>query len=282
MSAISDIPASWYVRVAVAIARMLRKSETLRIIVWAVRDRTVLGPLSKLHLKAIHRIRSIALSRANLEALSKSHEHLEELATDCRDVMADVIEAWPDSVHCTIKLCDRRKAKNKGQVKVYTIARSRGSDTRPRQFGTEHAHLVGENSAFAALVGCNDRKNVWGPRVFKCFACNDLRDHGNYDCSRTDWDAYWRSTCVFPLRFRAPDGDHHVFGFLTFDSPKPGAFRGLPNIYDYHNNAHSKKKGNDEFDRLLEYRSAFHIGGILADTLSTMFLPMLQEERQVQ
>lgn len=279
MTEVSDIPATWYLRQGVAIARFLRKSDTLRNIVWQVRDRVVLGPVSKLHLGPIHDIRKFSISKKNLRDGRVTYEYLEGLANHCRDAMADVIEVWPSALHCTIKLCDAHLTPRKEDAWVHTIARSTPCD-RPAEFGRAKAHLVGRNSAFAALVGCSDRRTQWAPHVYTCFTCNDLTKHANYDCSRENWGNYWRSTSVFPLRYRTPDDSHQVIGFLTFDSHKTDAFRGMPNIYEYHNSADTEKMARSEYDRLLAYRSAFHVGGILADSLATVFFPIISKKGQ--
>lgn len=273
-----DIPANWYLRQAVAVTRFLRKSDTLRNIVWEIKDRIVLGPVTKLHLGPVHDIRKFSVTKKNLKDGRVTYEHLEGLANHCRDVMADVLEIWPSALHCTVKLCSNQPGNRKEDTKVYTIARSTPCD-RPAQFGQTNAHIVGRNSTFAALVGCSDNRTNWAPHAYTCFTCNDLTKHSNYDCSRPNWNDYWRSTSVFPLRYRTPDESHRVFGFLTFDSHKIGAFRGMPNIFEYHNSADSEKKAKSEYDRLLAYRSAYHVGGILADSLSSVFFPITSKKK---
>lgn len=274
-STLPDIPASSYLKAAIWTARLFRKSQRLRRVVANVRNRFVLGTLSKLHLEAIHAIRTFALNRESIQDNELTYSALEGLANGCSKVFADVLEAQTKDIHCTIKLCGNGQDLPKEEWQVYTIARSVPCE-RPAEFGIESAHLIGHNSDFATLCGANDRKNTWYPNVFSCFICNDLASHTNYDCSRVNWQSYYQATAVFPLRYRRPAAKlHHVIGFLTFDTLDTSLFSEVPCIF------HNRDK-KFEYERNLSFSSVYHLGGILADTLACTFYPLIINTQEEQ
>lgn len=263
-----DIPADWYLRPAIWIARFLRRKQFLHKAVVATRDRTMLGAMMKLHLEAVHDIRNFAVNRDTLTDSGDTYGSLERLANSCRNVMADLLQARPEELHCTIKLCDGHENAPKREWQVYTIARSTPC-SRPAHFGRSKAHLVGHNSSFAAVSGTEDRKYKWEPYVASCFLCNDLKGYQQYDCSRDNWQAYFRAAAVFPMRYRrAGDEEHTIIGYLTFDTLKSDLFYRAPCIFDY-------LKRMDEYEKELSFLSLYHVGGTLADTLTCAFLPLL-------
>jgi hypothetical protein len=269
MKDLPDIPANWYLKGAVWAVRAFRKNKQLRRVVAGIRDRCVLGTVSRLHVEAIHSIRAFSLNRDSLSDSTMTYEALLSLVNGCRNVMADLIESQPADIHCTIKLLGETAAEKKEEWPVYTIARSEPCD-RPAEFGLDNAHLVGHNSTFAALSGANDRKNTWVPDVYSCFMCDDLAYHSNYDCSRENWPSYFRATAVFPLRYRrTAQRDHNVLGYLTFDTMDTALFSPFPCIF--HNRTEKL-----EYERNLPFAAAYHVGGIIADTLACIFYPLLQ------
>jgi len=260
-----DIPATWYVQVFVWIVRLLRKIGADRVI-RDYRSRFILGFVTKLHLESAHQIRTFSIHKYFLGAIDNSlkpYEPFENLANALRNTLLEMIELPSQRLHCTIKICNSIEDLPKSQWKVYTIARSlpyRGRE----EFGPSVYHLIGSNSSFAPLVGCNDRKNTWLPLVYSCFACNNLTKHSErYDNSRDNWSNFYRSTIVFPLRYRE-NHEIKIIGFLTFDSNQIGAFGNIPDIFDYKDNPSA-------YEEKLSYSSVYHIGGIFADTLATTF-----------
>ena len=270
----SDIPTPWYLRAAIWIARQLRKSRATRKIVRSIKGRLTLGPMTKVHLAAIHAIRRISVNQDSLPDSSLTYEALQSVADGCRDAIAEILEVWNEHIHCTLKLCGGDKA-DKRNWKVYTVARSDPCN-RPAEFGRGNYHLVGDNSSFAPLAGCNDRKNVWEPNVFSCFSCGNLRKYTRYDSSGKNWESYYNSTIVFPLRYRKSDAaEFSVIGFLTFDSQLDDAFGDIPCIFECQNNP-------AEYQEKLSYMSLFHVGGILADVLAMTFHPLVDPCKEVK
>ena len=144
-----------------------------------------------------------------------------------------------------------------------TWVRSEPLDDRPVETGEENAHEVEKNTVWSSLMGVSDGKMSWRP--FPCFACNDLAAAGaSFRCDRRDWQNYYRSALVFPLRFppRKQSIEYVNLGFLAFDSPKCNAFAGIPNIFDFSDNPTG-------FQNALEKRMAFNLGGAMADILTT-------------
>lgn len=260
---LDDIPTVWYLRSFVWGIRFLRRIG-VRGPVRSIRERAALGIIGRLHLLSIHQIRNFSLGRYLSGGLYElaSFAPLEELANAHRNVFSDFLEVAPEGLHCTIKVCCGG-GPDKADIKVCTIARSIPCH-RPPEYGPDVYHLVGQNSSFAPLVGCNDRKNIWIPQAFSCFACNNLIKHsGQYDCSREDWMNYYKSTIVFPLRYRI-GAKSKVMGFLTIDSDRVNVFGAIPDIFDH-------KDNSSVYAEKLSFAGAFHIGGILADTLATTF-----------
>lgn len=262
-----DIPAPTWLRFFVWCMRSSRSVSMLQRLARDLRQRTMLGPISKLHIHSTHQMRSFSIhkymARGIDSTLNHPYEPFESLANANRDVFADLLEIPPQHLHCTIKICNNEKNMDKKDWKVYTIARSTPYN-RPEEFHPEY-HLVGENSSFAPLVGCDDIKNIWLPHVYRCFVSDDLTKYFNkYACSRKNWNDYFKSTIVFPLRYRKGRTSHLIIGFLTFDSNKTKVFGNIPDIFEY-------KDKPDDYLEHLSYSTAYHIGGIIADTLATTF-----------
>lgn len=281
-----DIPGIGYIKAGVWIVRFLRKIK-LTGILRNSRERIILATVAKLHVGSTHEMRKFSvgnyMSPEFMDDPEASWEPFNNLAGAYRNVFSEMLEISPEHLHCTIKVCnikerlgkkeklEKKEKLGKKDWPVHTIARSSLSN-RPPEFYPEFSHKVGENSSFAPLVGCNDKKNTWVPNVYRCFACNDLIKHSKrYACSRENWQNYFNSTMVFPLRYRKGREPHTIMGFLTIDSSKTNVFGNIPDIFDY-------KDAPDDYLTALGYSSAYHIGGIIADTLATMFY--LQEVKK--
>ena len=176
----------------------------------------------------------------------------------------------PRSIYCTIKYCSLQERDPKEELKVWTFARSTIEAARPQHIGPDYPRKASENSGFAALIGCNDRKNKW-MYIHRCFACNNLTIEP-YDDTKADWETWYISGLVFPLRYRkrykGKEGIHdsdYIMGFLTFDSLKPDIFLGIPSIFDY-------KDEPGEYEQELAKSGIYHTGGIIADTIATAIM----------
>lgn len=231
------------------------------------REEMLFPHLSLLHYDGIHPIRDFAVDFVS-EHYDEAHSHdlANHLCTCARRTMGELLDLRPDSLHCCLKFLIKGKTPDDDQV--CTWGRSEPFDDRPHELGEVEAHLVKENTVWCALLGRRDPGTTW--REFKFFACNDLHKYQNsgFHCDRIDWQRYYRSTLVFPLRFwRSSDAESvETVGFLAFDSPRPGVFWGLPDILAFGlgqtpegwSNYHSSAGGS----------AVFHAAAIMSDTLS--------------
>ena len=246
------------------IVRFLRKVGFGRWI-RAVRQVMILETVHRIHLSSVHSIRRFAVDGYYSGALKDESpfEPFFQLVTELRNTMAKALAVDETNLHCTLKVCEGEEVAPKEDWNVYTIGRSLPC-RRPMEFRPV-SHKIGHNSSFASLAGCSDRQNHWEPYAFSCFCCNDLSKHPRYDCSRPDWDKHFRSTLVFPLRYkRGWDREFSILGFLTFDSLKTNIFSKIPDTFDY-------MESPDDYDRTLRQSFIYHTGGIMADTLATTF-----------
>jgi hypothetical protein len=262
----------WYIRLLSWGATFLRKVGLGKVVL-TIREKIMLVTVWRIHLDGIHTVRRFCVNDHYLGVLGSEdnpQEPFEDLADGIRDCMAKIAAVLPEEMHCTIKVLEGKtdggkEISEKRDWSVYTLARSTPCN-RPAEF-FPCRHLVGMNSTFAAIVGCNDKSNTWLPNTYSCFACNDLMKHGNYECSRKDWKRYFKSTVVFPLRYKKiRDAEHEIMGFLTFDCNSRGVFGNIPDIFDYIGKP-------VEYNRRLAASAVFHLGGIIADVLaSTIYL----------
>ena len=226
--------------------------------------------LAAIHLLAVHEIRRFVVGghgwgESGLK--SKSLVPFRELADKCRDSMAGVLGINSEALHCTIKVCQGTNELNKGDWKVWTVARSEsfGHFRERTELGPDYSHLVKENSSFASLVGCPDNKINWPSTPHLCFGCNNLPCCEKYAETRDRdiWEQLYSSALVFPLRYSYEGKKRHaIMGFLTFDSLYEGVFEGVPSIFDYVDEP-------NEYWLKLSGSSAFHAGCIMADILAT-------------
>ncbi len=227
-------------------------------LVQAIRERAMHSTLASLHQDIFHRMRLLATQMSNQwdkeEAIAARLAF--EISTHCRSVIGNLLELSPHRLHCCIKMMvdDNR---------VATWVRSDPIDGRPVEKGDTNAHEVSKNSVWAALLGRSDGRATWQP--FNCFCCNDLFAHPvDFICDRRNWQNYYRSALVFPVRYaKNTEGTELVnLGFIAFDSPTQGVFRGLPDIFNYQSNI-------AEYQERLQQSAIFHLGAILADSLGT-------------
>lgn len=198
-----------------------------------------------------------------------------DICTEARELLGTFLELEPNDLHCCLKVMIASSGRPEDD-RVATWARSEPLDDRPLNGKGDQGHLVSRNTVWSALLGRSDGNHLW--RVFNCFCCNDLLKHGDkFRCDRENWSRYYRSTLVFPLRYRVEQTEtpYRHIGFLAFDSPKIGAFRRLPNIFDSWDEP-------SPYRNELELRTAFHLGAICADVLGTFLRRAYEDHGHIQ
>lgn len=241
-------------------ATILRHLKLGRKVLTATREAACYSTLKRFHIDVLHRMRQISSLVPDLTSdLEEPSLIAQEVCTECRRVLGTLLEIHPNHLHCCIKVFVD-PATDGGSVATWV--RSDPVDDRPPEMGRTKAHRVRENTVWAALLGDTDGNWPW--RQHRVFGCNDLTNHrGQFKCTREHWDRYYKATLAVPIRFPTnhQKNEYDVIGFLTFDSPKPGVFRKVPNIFDYMDQSPA------EYGQALESCMAFHATGILADTL---------------
>ncbi|MBN2128563.1 MAG: hypothetical protein JW741_03670 [Sedimentisphaerales bacterium] len=230
-----------------------------------------------LHHDAIHEIRRFSAEGYFQVKIDKRTPYLpyENLANACRSAMAAVTKSPARDIHCAIKRCGGERGGPPADWRVWTFAASTIESGRPDEFGPDCYRLIGENSAFASLVGCKDRKTEWGRYSYRCFGCNDLTEYSEYDDSDDDWSKWYKSALVYPIRYERASAEENdkphdfVFGFLAFDSLNPEVFSGIPAVFEYVGQPVA-------YHRELNKSDVYHAGGIIADTIA---LGMIFENR---
>jgi hypothetical protein len=230
--------------------------------VWRAREVVTLSVLRQLHLGVMHSVRKIA---TNLELAQGDRNGASEAALalvgEARKAMGTFLEIKPANLHCCIKLIEE------DHRSVGTWARSTPHDGRPVEIVTGQSHAISENTVWSCLLGEFDGRAKWRP--FTCFCCNDLKAAGSdFRCSRDNWQNFYASALVFPIRYpTSEDGlEFATVGFIAFDSPNVGAFRGMPSIFDYENKP-------AQYREKLEDSAVFHVGSIIADALGSFLRP---------
>ena len=266
---------SFLVKWGAWIFRLLRG----RRILVPIRDRMGIGMIAPLHYQVAHTMRR--LSSLTDTRLPNQDDAAAEVAVrvcnECRDIMCRALELGANDLHCCLKMLIPG-ASSGAPERVATFARSEPSDNRPAETGETNAHEIQSNTVWSSMMGISDGTTHWRP--FCCFASNDLWTAGKlFHCDRTDWNQYYRSAFVFPIRYprRAASGEFVYVGFLAFDSPKNNAFLGLPNIFE-HRDDPTGYRGK------LEKKMAFNLGALMADILGTCLYPnrddiLFQEEK---
>jgi hypothetical protein len=192
------------------------------------------------------------------------------VATACRDLMCDLLELKDMQLHCCIKAFP---ISQENKELVITWARSEGSHCHDDDQSLNGVHRVTNNSVYSALMGKFDGKTEWG-RPFSAFCCNDLTTIGpQFICSRNDWEKFYRSTLVFPLRFLIQPSTRKfkTVGFLAFYSKKRNVFLGMPNIFDYSSDW-------DTYLSKMQEDTVFQVGACMADTISTFLRPVYETD----
>jgi GAF domain-containing protein len=190
-----------------------------------------------------------------------------QICTEYRKLMGTFLELPETKLHCCFKLM-APQSPGDTEDRVATWVRSEPFDGRPVEDGIANAHAVTRNSVWSAMLSKNDGKTTWDK--FRSFSCNDLRRHSDFRCDRKDWDRYYRSTLVVPIRYPANNlgTEHNHLGFVAFDSLTEGAFRGLPDIFNY-------REDPTGYSERLESSAAFHLAAVLADTLGSFLGPAM-------
>jgi len=182
--------------------------------------------------------------------------------------MGNLLELDPDMLHCCIKVVVQKDQRDV----VSTIGRSEPWDNRTGSafYWPQDVFLVDENTVWASLFGRSDGKNHW--ERLNCFACNNLPAQPSFVCQRKDWKHFYQSSLVFPIRMvnNTPPADIRIVGMLTFDSPRPGSFGSIPDVFAFR-------------DRWPEYRTAlkehtvFQLGAAFADALGVVLTPLYED-----
>ena len=239
--------------------------------------------LYPLHRTAIHNIRNFFannhfLSKSSFEKLedpSNLDNHFNHLASKLRDAIAACIKHEPERLHCTIKLTDGwEEQKSPEKYKIWTIGRSTPIGDRPYDVGPEKFRVVGNDTSFAAPMGCYDGRYKW-EHYYPCFSCNDLVRYVQfYRDSRENHLNYYKACIDFPIHVEQVVKGQcatHTIGFVTFDSRSIGAFTNMPCIFDYRDNL-------DGYKDALDKCPVFHLGGIIVDTLAAILASRYPEE----
>lgn len=239
----------------------------------------VRSTLKRYHFAVLHRMRDFARRVAReggafteLEDVGGLAEMAGQICTESRVLLGELLGLPAPFLHCCFKAILRPDPRD-GEERVATWVRSEPVDSRPLEIGPDNAHLVSRNSAWACLRGQSDGRTIWP--TFDCFSCNDLVAAGaDFVCDRHNWQDFYRSTAVFPVRY--PVGlhgrDRRVLGFIAFDSPKAGAFRGMPNVFEFKNDPTGHREA-------LERSPIFHVGAVIADTAAAILGTAYQSAR---
>ena len=188
-------------------------------------------------------------------------------ATAMRNALGNILDLDEHSLHCSIKVFQE-------DGHVATWARSSPLDDRPVETSGE-AKPISDGTPWCALMGKDDGITRW--RKIRCFASNDLTQANEkrlLTIGRENWSHYYKSALVFPLIYYNECENNQspvIFGFLCFDSPEQNAFPGLPDIFRYRD-PHDLQS----YHRALSKQAAFHMGAIMADTLSVFLRPFYE------
>ena len=255
-------------------AWLLRKVPVGRAVLRRVKDHTVHNLLNDLHGQIAHSIRELSVKLLNPDTFNERscRESATALCTASAKIMNGLLEAkGPNQIHCCMKVF--APSKSPTELGVATFARSVPGDNRP--LGTDDIHLIDKtNTVWCAILGRHDGEWDWRDRQVDVFACNDLRKHRrNFKCDRENWEEYYQSALVYPLRCSNPKtGEVDTYGFIAFDSAHAGAFPGLPDIFGYRDSG----EGRTEYLDLLTKLYYFHFGAFIADTLGAVIRPFYE------
>jgi hypothetical protein len=256
------------IEILVKIARFLRAAGGEKI-VGKVRRRASCGYFHLLHFDVIHRLRKLGMC---MESGHPDKTHASEMAIEfcsaCALLMQQVIEVERNGLHCCLKVIVKGQD-GKGDA-IQTWARSEPADEREDDAAGRE---LGKNTAWNAFSGGNDGKNHW--RRMCCFCCNDLTKYvTEYDNGRDEWAKFYKSKLTFPIRYldKEKPNTWETIGFLEFDAIDPDAFNGMPCAFEY-------IKDPAMFREKLEKNAIFHIGAIVADSLSMCLRPYYESRK---
>jgi hypothetical protein len=218
-------------------------------------------PIARLHADVLPEVASLGFMTRHWEGEQDLVvEQAVRVCTACRDVLAELLQLEFSMLSCRIKLLTEGPGKG-GDSPVSTLASSKPFDDRPGTDSSTEPQAC-QNTAWSAIMGCFDGTTRWRP--MPCFCCNDLPRRANlFTCHIPNWQSFYKSLLVFPLRFRiAPDRFEQV-GFLSFDCPTANAFTGFPDSFDF-------RDGDRWYEHhsLLTLSSTYNLGGIMASLVS--------------
>ena len=217
------------------VARRLKRP-TIRSAADAIHYHYAQKILWPLHWEVVHEMRDFALILCDPQPNTyEAKRKAQKLCTNLRELMGMLVRQPDHYVHCCLKMFPE-DAGNPSVNRVEVWARSTPLDGRAHLIDHDPTiNLVSRNSRWAALLRQYDGTTHWGQHEYTCFSCNALEKHKQFRCDIPDWERYFKSVMVFPLRYcKAPD-DQQVIGFLQFDSPRQHAFTRMPDIFEYVN-----------------------------------------------
>ena len=263
---ISEAYLAW--KIVREIARAVKKQNGKVGGTLGVKHYLQLQVLEPLHHDAIHAIQQFGASFSSEDEDRVGSEGI-ALCTELKKQMSKLVDAPPNGMHCCIKTLGKDGL-------IATLSRSTPYDRRPNEMGMSNAKPASYSSVWCSLMEQSDGITHW--QAMDCFACDDLPaadTKGLFHCERQNWKQWYRSALVFPLRYQSNvhDNEYVVMGFLAFDSPKVGGFRGLPSVFDYT----SPDKQADYHDAL-RMTAPFQLGAIFAHTLSSFLRPYYENQ----
>lgn len=250
-----------------------------------------MGPFYEFHNKVAHKWRPLAIelersfpssgaSPLQIEPSSKARDELQDslkysldsLCNGCRGFLEEVLDVPKGRIHCTIKLLAPPVTNLGGEqndlrpLELLTVSRSDNLLDRPPEWGVRHR--VDKNTVFAAMCGQYDGETHWRPCSY--FSCNDLTIHGDkFKCDRNNWGRYYKSVLAAPLRYEPEkDSPWIIWGFVTFDMPTTNEFTGVSDVFTTE---------FDEYHQRMLWPTATQCVGIIADTLSVLLKPLMEE-----
>lgn len=252
------------VRWGAKILRWLRLNGIIRYI----KLRASLNLFCQLHEQVIHNARALGMRLENwIHTEIETTTLAKNVCTSSMQLLSHLLELKPGYLNCCFKVLHA----SGGCDTNFTVA----SWTRSEPYDSRHKdttqYTVQENSVWSALFGTYDGRINW-IEPYKCFSCNDLWKHSEFQNSRQNWKTFYRSALVLPIKYMSYENGKEIenlIGFLAFDSPKQGAFGDVPDIYDYNRDLESRAK----YYSLLHSSVTFHICAVIADTLSMFLRP---------
>jgi len=261
-------------------SKIIRKVGVGRRLVRSARDRTYLTLLREFNDHLLPEIAGAIATDVSEEEIGNLPRNLQHYCDVARNIMADLCQVDEQKMHVTIKVpysedigqsTLRVKQDESTYPRVGTVGRSKPMK-RPPEYSPENLYRVSENSAIAALLGISDGKRNWGTQ-YLVFNCNDLyKFKEQYRCAREDWDKYYRTTLVCPIKCIVPEGRHLAYmGFITFDSLEKDVFQPLPDIYslDYR-----------EYHEKVIYVAKYHLASLLGNLAGIMLSTAVEKGKE--